>query len=232
MSRPRLRFAVPAVGVCVAVGLFAVLGASPAPGQAPRAAAVKRTAKPKVTVITVTAGKPTELAFVVSKTSMVSPGTIVFKVTNKGVAFHDFKLCARPATSASTTPNACTGKKTPILKHNQSATLTITVTRIGKYTFICSVPGHAAVGMKGLLGIGIPVTADEQRTASKPSSGTSSGGGAGGGSSGGGHSSGGGGGEVGPAVGCPPGVSVKASGNADADGDELGTEPDDQDGCV
>jgi hypothetical protein len=25
---------------------------------------------------------------------------------------------------------------------------------------------------------------------------------------------------------------VKTSGNADADGDELGTEPDDQDGCV
>jgi hypothetical protein len=27
-------------------------------------------------------------------------------------------------------------------------------------------------------------------------------------------------------------VTVKAAGNADADGDELGTEPDDQDGCV
>ena len=41
------------------------------------------------------------------------------------------------------------------------------------------------------------------------------------GSAGGGNSSG-----------CPPGVTIQTSGNADADGDEMGTEPDDNDGCI
>ena len=40
---------------------------------------------------------------------------------------------------------------------------------------------------------------------------------------------GGGGGTVNP---CPPGQTIQTGGNTDADGDELGTEPDDNDGCV
>jgi len=42
----------------------------------------------------------------------------------------------------------------------------------------------------------------------------------------------GGGGGGGDTSGCPPGVTIKSSGVSDADGDELGTEPDDNDGCV
>jgi hypothetical protein len=42
--------------------------------------------------------------------------------------------------------------------------------------------------------------------------------------------SGGGGGAN--ATGCPPGVTIATSGAADGDGDELGTEVDDNDGCV
>jgi cytochrome c2 len=42
-------------------------------------------------------------------------------------------------------------------------------------------------------------------------------------------SSGGGGGN---ASGCPPGVTIQTSGASDADGDELGTEADDNDGCI
>jgi hypothetical protein len=42
----------------------------------------------------------------------------------------------------------------------------------------------------------------------------------------------GGGSAGGDTSGCPPGVTIKSSGAADADGDELGTEPDDNDGCV
>ena len=225
MRRLRLRFTVPALGVCVAVGLLAALGTGgSAPAAVKRADAVKPAASPKVSVITVTAGKPSELAFKLSKTSLVPAGTVTFKVTNLGVAFHNFKLCAKPVASATDVADACAGKATPVLKHGQSATFTITISKKGKYEFLCTVTGHAAAGMRGLLGVGVAVVAGEQKIASTADS--SAGGGGGTttkpGSSGGGTSD----------VGCPPGVTVKTSGNADADGDELGTEPDDQDGCV
>ena len=42
-------------------------------------------------------------------------------------------------------------------------------------------------------------------------------------------SGGGGGGTTNP---CPPGQTIQTGGNTDADGDELGTEPDDNDGCI
>ncbi len=40
------------------------------------------------------------------------------------------------------------------------------------------------------------------------------------------------GGAGGNASGCSPGVTIQTSGNTDADGDELGTEADDNDGCI
>jgi len=219
-----LRFAVPALGVCVAVGLLAALGTGgSAPAAVKRPAAVKPAASSKVSVITVTAGKPSELAFKLSKTSMVPAGTITFKVTNMGVAFHNFKLCAKSIASATDVSDACTGKATPVLKHGQSATFTITVSKKGKYEFLCTVTGHAAAGMRGLLGVGVAVVSGEQKIAATADSSAGTGG-----TSTTPKSSGGGTGDVG----CPPGVTVRSSGNADADGDELGTEPDDQDGCV
>ena len=41
-----------------------------------------------------------------------------------------------------------------------------------------------------------------------------------------------GGGGSGDTSGCPPGTTIKTSGACDADGDELETEPDDNDGCI
>jgi len=229
------RFIAPALGVFVVVGSLVAHGAGSAPAALKRPAAVESKTSQKLTVVNVTAGKPGELAFKLSKTSMVPTGTVTFKVTNLGVALHNFKVCTIPVPNAAGTKNACFGKATKILKHGQTATLTLALTTAGKYEFLCSVVGHAAAGMKGLLGVGVVVAPAEQKIAAKAggSSGTGgSGGGGGGGSGGGGGGGGSGGGEIGPAVGCPPGVTVKASGNADADGDELGTEPDDQDGCV
>jgi uncharacterized cupredoxin-like copper-binding protein len=225
MRRLSWRVTVPALGVCVAVGLLAALGTGgSAPAAVKRAAAVKPAANPKVTVLTVTAGKPSELAFKLSKTSMVPAGTVTFKVTNLGVAFHNFKVCTIPVPSAAGAKNVCIGKATAILKKGQSATLTLKLPVAGKYEFLCTVSGHAAAGMKGLIGVGVAVTSSEEKMAA--SAGSSSG--TGGGTTTTTKSSGGGTGDVG----CPPGVTVKSSGNADADGDELGTEPDDQDGCV
>src|SRR3954452_14198787 len=127
MRRPRWRFVLPVLGVCVVV--LTAFHAAFAPAAVTRTAAVEANAKPKVTVITVSLGKPTELAFKLSKTSMVPAGAITFKVTNMGVAFHNFKLCAKPLTSATDVADACTGKATPILKHGQTATFTLTISK-------------------------------------------------------------------------------------------------------
>jgi len=110
----------------------------------------------KATVITVTAGKPSELAFKLSKSSNIAAGTVTFKVTNGGALSHNFKLCTKAVTSS--TASACTGKVTPLLAKGKSATLTVTLAK-GEYEFLCTVPGHAAAGMKGLIGVGQAVTA-------------------------------------------------------------------------
>jgi uncharacterized cupredoxin-like copper-binding protein len=229
MRRLPLRFTVPVLGgVGVAVGLLAVFGTQAAPGALKRPAAVNHSASSKVSVIAVTAGKPSELAFKLSKTSMVPAGTVTFKVTNMGVAFHNFKICTIPVPGAAGAKNVCFGKGTPILKHGQSATLTVSFSLAGKYEFLCTVTGHAAAGMKGLLGVGVVVAASEEKAAA--TAGAGSGTGTGGTSTGAKGGSGAGG--TGDVSGCAPGVTIKSSGAADADGDELGTEPDDNDGCV
>ena len=83
------------------------------------------------TAVTVTA---TEFHFKLSKTS-VPHGSVTFTVVNKGKLGHDFKIG---------------GKKTPVIKPGKSAKLTVTL-KAGKAPYICTVPGHAAAGMKGTL---------------------------------------------------------------------------------
>jgi len=182
-------------------------------------AAPARSTTPRGSTIGVTLGDPLELSIKLSKTSMVPAGTITFEVTNRGLIPHDFKLCTKPVAKAAAATNSCAGKKTARLKPGQAATLTITLSKAGKYEFLCTETGQAAAGMKGLLGIGVRVTAAEQTTASSaagtgatsvtstPQTTTD-------------------------VYGCPPGVTVKTSGRTDGDGDEYGTEPDDADGCV
>jgi uncharacterized cupredoxin-like copper-binding protein len=60
-------------------------------------------------------------------------GTVTFKVVNKGPTKHDFKIA---------------GKKTKLLKKGGKATLTVTLKK-KTYQYICTVPGHTALGMKG-----------------------------------------------------------------------------------
>ena len=81
----------------------------------PAAAKVNTHQAAKVTVVTVTAGKPSELAFKLSKFSALPAGPITFKVTNMGLGGHDFKICTTPVTSLA--KNACLGKVTKLLKH-------------------------------------------------------------------------------------------------------------------
>jgi uncharacterized cupredoxin-like copper-binding protein len=71
--------------------------------------------------------------FVLSRKS-APHGKVTFKVTNKGKLKHDFKIA---------------GKKTKLLGHNKTVSLTVTLKKGKKYTYVCTVPGHAAAGMKG-----------------------------------------------------------------------------------
>jgi uncharacterized cupredoxin-like copper-binding protein len=90
--------------------------------------------KADATTVAVTLGKPGEFNITLSKKTVVK-GVTTFKVTNKGAIAHDFKIA---------------GKKTPSLKTGKAATVKATLKK-GKYPFVCTLPGHAAGGMKGTL---------------------------------------------------------------------------------
>ncbi len=65
----------------------------------------------------------------------LTAGRHTFTLTNRGQAIHDLKLA---------------GKKTRILNTGQGAKLTVTLKK-GRYAYLCTVPGHAQLGMKGTL---------------------------------------------------------------------------------
>jgi uncharacterized cupredoxin-like copper-binding protein len=68
--------------------------------------------------------------------AQVPRGTVTFKVANNGDIFHDFKIA---------------GKKTPIYNPGKGGTLRVTFRKPGRYPFLCGVPTHAALGMRGVL---------------------------------------------------------------------------------
>ena len=113
-----------------AVGVFgatADAARSPSVAKAPQGAALLKSVK-------VTAK---DLSFTLSAKS-AKRGVVVFKVTNSGALKHDFQI---------------KGRKTKLLSHGQSATLRITFLKKGGYPYMCTVPGHAAAGMKGVFTI-------------------------------------------------------------------------------
>jgi uncharacterized cupredoxin-like copper-binding protein len=101
----------------------------------------------QATAVTVTAGKPSEFGFRLS-TKTVKHGSVTFKVENGGQIPHDFKICASPKGGLA---NACTGMVTKLLSPGASETMPYTFKTKGTYEYLCTVPGHAAAGMKGDL---------------------------------------------------------------------------------
>ena len=79
--------------------------------------------------------KASEFKFVLTK-KIVAKGVVTFTVKNVGALAHDFKIA---------------GKKTPLIAPGGSKTLRVTFTKAGKYPYLCTVPGHASAGMKGVL---------------------------------------------------------------------------------
>jgi len=98
--------------------------------------------------VTVTVTKATEFKFKLSKVAL-KKGVVAFKVTNGGNLPHDFKVCS--SNKGTITANTCTGRSTPLVSPGQSNTLRVTFLRAGTYEYLCTVPGHAAAGMKGLI---------------------------------------------------------------------------------
>jgi uncharacterized cupredoxin-like copper-binding protein len=227
LRRTHLSFPTVAIGFCLVIAMFAAFSSASASGQTRATRAHDATA----TVITVTAGKPVELGFKLSKVSEVPAGTVTFKVTNEGIAFHSFKLCTTPVTTDA--KNTCTGVVTKLLKHGQSATLTVKLTKSGKYEYLCAVPGHAAAGMKGLIGVGVAVKSAPATSTTTTTSALTGGGSATTTTT---TSSGGGASALPPSGpdGCPGGTSIQANlltTGGDGDVDETGQQSD-GDGCV
>src|SRR6187402_1107781 len=86
-----------------------------------------KTRSVKVTRVTVTAK---EFSFKLSKRK-VPKGPVVFTVVNKGKISHDFKI------------------------GGQKATLRVVFKKKGRFAYVCTLPGHARLGMKGVLGVNV-----------------------------------------------------------------------------
>jgi uncharacterized cupredoxin-like copper-binding protein len=77
-----------------------------------------------------------EFSFKLSSKSIARPGTVTFNFKNVGHTLHDFKI---------------NGKKTPMIKPGKTAKLPVSFKKKGKYAYLCTVPGHAAAGMRGVF---------------------------------------------------------------------------------
>jgi uncharacterized cupredoxin-like copper-binding protein len=91
--------------------------------------AAKPTANAAKTSVSVSAK---EFRFTLNRTR-APHGSVVFHLTNRGQLGHDLQIG---------------GRKTRVIGAGRRATLTVTLKR-GSYRYICTVPGHAAQGMKG-----------------------------------------------------------------------------------
>jgi uncharacterized cupredoxin-like copper-binding protein len=80
--------------------------------------------------------KGKEFSLKLSSNSIARPGTVTFTFKNAGTVLHDFKI---------------NGKKTAMIRPGKSARLVVSFKKKAKYPYLCTVPGHAAAGMKGVF---------------------------------------------------------------------------------
>jgi len=77
-----------------------------------------------------------EFFFRLSTKSVAKPGKVTFVFKNIGHVGHDFKINRRV---------------TPVIGPGKTAKLVVSFSKKGKYAYLCTVPGHAAAGMKGVV---------------------------------------------------------------------------------
>jgi plastocyanin len=79
-----------------------------------------------------------EFFFKFKTKSIAKPGKVTFTFRNVGHVLHDLRI---------------NGKQTRLIQPGKSAKLAVTFKKKGKYAYLCTVPGHAEAGMKGVLTI-------------------------------------------------------------------------------
>ena len=77
-----------------------------------------------------------EFSFKLSRHSIRRPGKVAFTVKNNGSIAHNFKI---------------NGKSTPNLQPGKTAHLSVSFKKRGRYRYLCTEPGHAAAGMRGVF---------------------------------------------------------------------------------
>jgi glucose/arabinose dehydrogenase len=96
--------------------------------------------KPKLRPATAVRVVARDFSYALSRKTVLA-GRVRFAVVNRGAVAHDF---------------AVAGRKTPLLQPGRSAVLVVSFPRAGRFVFRCTVPGHAALGMRGTLTVGKP----------------------------------------------------------------------------
>ena len=76
--------------------------------------------------------------FVLSR-AKVPVGEVKFELVNRGATAHDFLIA---------------GHRSRILQPGQQQAMTVTFKRASRQLYVCTIPGHAALGMKGVLDVG------------------------------------------------------------------------------
>ena len=99
----------------------------------PATARIDRQATATATTVQVKGG---EFFFRLSAKSAAKPGKVTFSYKNVGHVMHDFKI---------------NGKKTPLIAPGKTAKLVVSFKKKGGYFYLCTVPGHAEAGMKGVF---------------------------------------------------------------------------------
>jgi glucose/arabinose dehydrogenase len=87
-----------------------------------------------------------DFSFTLSQRSVPAGTTVRFVVRNRGSAVHDF---------------AVAGTRTKLLRHGQTQTITVRFPRKRSIRFLCTVPGHARLGMTGVFSVGKPATSPQ-----------------------------------------------------------------------
>ena len=82
-----------------------------------------------------------DFSFTLSRRSVAAGTTVRFVVRNQGAVVHDF---------------AIRGKRTRLLRHGQTQTIAVGFPRKGSFRYVCTVAGHARLGMSGVFVVGKP----------------------------------------------------------------------------
>ncbi len=109
--------------VAIAIASLALVQLASARGDRPAAGTT--------TTVTVKGG---EFFFRLSTKSIARPAKVTFVFKNVGHVLHDFKI---------------NGRKTPLIGPGKTTRLTVTFKKKARYGYMCTVPGHAAAGMRG-----------------------------------------------------------------------------------